>query len=424
MTGASIVSRGYGLAVVALAAACSRGGAAPTAPPIAATPTPVVRWPGPRLDAAPIACEFNAYDQQPASVELACADIRHSVMQHPRVGPLAVALAGGRVLVVGGDVDGASTAELFEPAAGRWLEVPPPPGFAGADDPATTLVADGDGARALTATVTGGAIAITAARLDVTTRAWSPPRPLPIAPPTGRWVPHVAAARLTDGALLVTSAGQAALEVGGRWHRLPDLPDDDFVSWAAPLAGGDALVGGLHVLARRPREAWLAVASPPDRVGRGNYAPIVVGDGRVALVGGCSDGGECWGDSEVDVFDAAARRYRTSEAVLQREHSVGPAGVAVSGPDRLLLTSDFSGNRELEHCTIGSPPERTAVCRCGACDVPERDHVAIVSAGGDCLLVIGGSVGDAPTADVLRLCWSDRPWTAPAEPDQPALDDE
>lgn len=417
-----------------LVAACSRAPAPPSTR--AAAPAP-----GPALSVEPLRCEDVPGDQASLLVELDCSDVRHSRMLRPRVAPLAYALPDGAVLVVGGDRgdgDGeaiVATAELYDPALARWVEVAPPPGLATddrapsldlADEPAVRLVGAGDRVALVTAATGDDRVRVTVAHFDRARRAWSAAPP-PIAPAAGRWVSHVAAAFLSDGALLVISADQAAILAGGRWRRLPELPGDaPLVTWIAALPGGRALVQAGLVLDREPRAAWRTVGAVSERATRGNYAVAVLDDHRVALVGGCSDGGECWGDSEIDVFDPTTGRYRVTPGVLQQEHSVAPAAVAVPRAG-VLLTSDFAANRELERCTVPSDPDLAPPCRCGGCAVPTRARAAVVPAGDACVLVIGGDIPrdytnpdpaivTGPTADVLRLCWRDRPWTRP-DPD-------
>jgi len=411
-----------------LVVGCGRGAPPTTGPISPPTPTPTVTaTPGPRLDARPILCE-GARPGDDTVVELTCSDVRHSRMLRPRTGPLAVALAGGALLVVGGDASrdhasagdadapGAGTAELYDPALGRWLEVPAPAGLVAADGWASRLIATDEGPTWLGAAIVDDRVRITLARFDVDHRTWSAPEAVPLTPPAGRHVAHVVAAQLTDGALLVVTVDRATLREHGRWRALPPLPPtDDVVTWVAPLPDGDALVGGRFVLARGATPSWRDLgAAAPERVIRGTYAPVVLGDGRIAIAGGCSDGGECWGDSELDVFDPTSGRYLTSPPVLGREHSAGPVAVAL-GADRLLLTSDFGDGRELEHCTVPADPTAALACRCGACDVPARDAFAMVRADRDCALILGGTIDGEATTDVLRFCWSDRPWPAAAD---------
>lgn len=406
-----------------LVVGCGRG-APPATGSISAPTPPVTPMPGPRLDARPILCE-GARPGDDTIVELTCTDVRHSRMRHPRTGPLAVALASGAVLVVGGDGSrnhasggevedpGPGTAELYDPALGRWLDVAPPPSVVAADGWSSRLLVTDDGPIWLGAAIADDRVRISLARFDVGHRAWSAPEAVPLTAPAGRHVAHVVAAQLTDGALLVVTVDRAALREHGRWRALPPLPaTDDMVTWVAPLPDGGALVGGTFVLARGPTPSWRDLrAAAPERVIRGTYAPVVLGDGRLAIAGGCSDGGECWGDSELDVFDPTTDRYASSPSVLGREHSAGPVAVAL-GADRLLLTSDFGDGRELEHCTVAADPTATLACRCGACDVPARDAFAMVRADRDCALILGGTIDGEATADVLRFCWSDRPWPA------------
>ena len=91
---------------------------------------------------------------------------------------------------------------------------------------------------------------------------------------------------------------------------------------------------------------------------------------------------------------------------------LNPARDSFSAAARLLLTSDFGDGRELEHCTVAADPTATLACRCGACDVPARDAFAMVRADRDCALILGGTIDGEATTDVLRFCWSDRPWPA------------
>ncbi|MCW5806119.1 MAG: hypothetical protein KIT31_27390 [Deltaproteobacteria bacterium] len=391
-----------GRPALALAAAAALGGCwtgdvkAPAEPP---------RKPD-RLDAKPGRCSDGGDEAQ--LVALSCRDMRHSRMQRARSGALAVALDRGRLLAIGGDGDGAAaTAEMFDPATG-WSPVGMPAVFEGIDWAATRLVAHGRDAYFVTASTLRE---IRVARFDAERREWVAQSP-PLDGRDNGTIPHVGAAMLADGSLLVASTDRAALYTNGIWRRLRDLPaaPKRFVRWIAPLAGGDALVDGVLRFDRR-RAAWVDVsASASRRVQRGSYAPVALEDGRVALVGGCSDGGECWGNPEIDVFDRGGDAYTTTRALLEREHAVGAQGISLPGA-RVMMTSDFGGGRNIEHCRVPTDPA-LASCRCGACSVPERSNFTVVAGEGECMLVLGGTTPHGPTDEVLRYCWSDSPLPA------------
>src|SRR5690242_7769398 len=64
--------------------------------------TPIA--PGQRFEATPIACgQGPDFEPDASNPALACRNLLHSTLRHARVDPAAVALAPGRILVVGGD---------------------------------------------------------------------------------------------------------------------------------------------------------------------------------------------------------------------------------------------------------------------------------------------------------------------------------
>jgi hypothetical protein len=197
--------------------------------------------------------------------------------------------------------------------------------------------------------------------------------------------------------VLVATNDATALFANGRWSRLPATGLEAPQTIVA-VGRSDALIDD-RVRLVRSTGRWLAAPAPT----RGAHATVALDDGRIALIGGCSDTGECWGDPEIDVYDPATNRYAQVELGLQREHSIDPAGVAVGG-DRLLMTSTFGGGRNIEHCRLASDVATTPPCACGACDVAERDRFAVVRDGA-CLLVVGGVIDHEPVRDVLRYCW-------------------
>lgn len=169
---------------------------------------------------------------------------------HGRIGHKAVELKDGRILVVGG-TDGQnpaqplSTAELFDPAAGKWLNA----GSIGAPRTQFTLTALADG-RAL---VAGGVTADGSAPLrstliyDPVANQWSP------GPDLANARSGHAAALLPDGGVLVTggtdllgrlASAELLNSAGSAWSPAGALPGARSDHFAVSLPNGHVLVLG------------------------------------------------------------------------------------------------------------------------------------------------------------------------------------
>lgn len=172
-----------------------------------------------------------------------------------RTEAVAVTLTDGRVLVVGGfptwgDDTPLRSAELYDPATGRWKAA----GQLSARRQAFTMVALPDGG----ALVVGGRDGeTTAERFDPASRTWSAV--------AGRAPAGVrpAVAVLRDGRVLVVSGKAAKLfhPATGRWRRTASLPGGMWDASAVLLKDGSVLVGG----------GWTQPAYPGDTPGCEGY---------------------------------------------------------------------------------------------------------------------------------------------------------
>jgi Galactose oxidase, central domain len=190
-------------------------------------------------------------------------------LAHSRFGHSAVALKGGRVLVVGGadrqdPVRLLNSAELFDPAAGRWLSA----GSIGAPRTQFTLTALADG-RALLA----GGLAADGSTVLSSTQLYDPAKNLWSSGPglANARTAHAAAA-LADGRVLVT--------------------------------GGADLVGRLasSELLDTPANSWSAtgaLATP-----RSNHLALSLPNGRILAIGGSGSSDPL---TSSELFDPAAK---------------------------------------------------------------------------------------------------------------------
>ena len=172
---------------------------------------------------------------------------------HPRLGPEAVMLEDGRVLVVGGlpawgADDQLRSAEVYDPKSGRWE----PAGQLGKTPTWIALVATSDGALAIFAP-TGGA-ALRAEWFDPHDMAWTVAGDPGMPVGDGRAV----AVTLADDRVLVVGGDEARIfQRGGNWTKarsLPDGPRND--ASAVLLPDGSALLAG----------GW-TIGIPPDETG-------------------------------------------------------------------------------------------------------------------------------------------------------------
>jgi len=219
----------------------------------------------------------------------------------------ATRLNDGRVLVVGGRTGPLGTpivvpnAELFDPASGRWTTT----GdliHARADHTAT-LLADGRVLVAGGTAAIGGVTSVldSAEIYDPSTGTWSA---------TGRLTHsralHTATA-LADGAVIVTGGDNAAARSSterydvatGHWALGGNITTSRWEHTATLLRDGRVLVAG----GRSPEHSglpvatteiydlgtgvWSAAASFPE--GRAQHAAVLLGDGRVLVIGGERD---------------------------------------------------------------------------------------------------------------------------------------
>ncbi len=214
-----------------------------------------------------------------------------------RAGHAAVALSGGRVVLVGGDLAG--TVELFDPdlgPSGRFRPLGALPGGARMALTATRLDDD-------EVLVTGG---MTAARracafasiVDVKDGTIEAIEPLSVTRAS-----HTAT-RLADGRVLVAGGvGRASTELFDpatrRFAPGPSLRHVRDDHRATLLADGSVLVTGGQDgggRSRRTTERFVPgddafVAGPDLTVARADHAQVVLADGRVVLLGGEDDDG-------------------------------------------------------------------------------------------------------------------------------------
>ena len=206
-------------------------------------------------------------------------------MQVPRRDHTATLLADGRVLVAGGwDLGGPSdptaVAELYDPASGTWTETGSMTRWR--EHPLAVLLADG---RVLVVggLISGGGITRGAEIYDPQAGTWRP-----VSQMSG---PPVAAIRLADGRVLVLHPGSDAPELfdaaTGRWtatnppidvrtrYRVLSLPDGRVLLLG--LTGGSFDVAELY---DRSAGTWTNTARPPTNVGPAALLP----DGTVMVV--------------------------------------------------------------------------------------------------------------------------------------------
>ncbi len=224
-------------------------------------------------------------------------------LEHSRFAHSAVLLRGGRVLVVGG-ADQLNperlldSAELFDPAAGRWLSA----GSIGAPRKQFTLTALADG-RALIAgglAADGSTVLRSTLIYDPTKNQWAPGPDLANAR-TGH-----AAAILTDGRVLVTGGADQAGRLASS-----ELFDPSAGSWSA--------TGGLATA-------------------RSNHLAISLPTGRILVVGG-SGPSDSLASSEL--FDTSAKGTPAAPRV-----PAGP-GHWQLGATKPISTDSYTGSAQL-----------------------------------------------------------------------------
>jgi len=211
----------------------------------------------------------------------------------------ATALRDGRVLVVGGIEDAAGSAELYDPASGRFAPAGRPT-VAHAGDQTATLLPDG---RVLLAGGWDGARVTAAAEL--------------YDPASGRFTatglmrtPRSAstATLLPDGKVLVTGGWD-----GGRFLASAELYD--------PASGRFTPTGGM--------------AGP-----RGIHAAAPLPGGRVLVTGGDRAKGEVLAGAEV--YDPASGRFTRTRSMTEARHKLA----AVSLADGRVLVVGGSDDRD------------------------------------------------------------------------------
>jgi hypothetical protein len=211
-------------------------------------------------------------------------------LQNGRGQPSSIALADGRVLLVGGDGGGDSplihTAEVFDPATGQWTSTSPMRvgranaalallpddrvlvmgGFAGAQgvsqrmtceiyDPATdtwTAAADMHALRVFASSITlpdgrilivGGDEPITGEIYDPTTGSWTDAGRVGV--PNG----FAVAVLLPDGSVYATTGNGSGARLhpeAGSWSPVADGPAMPMIRSATPLEDGRVLIIGLN----------------------------------------------------------------------------------------------------------------------------------------------------------------------------------
>ncbi|WP_370350258.1 Kelch repeat-containing protein [Catenulispora sp. EB89] len=264
----------------------------------------------------------------------AAADMHEGRWDHT-----ATLLPDGRVLVAGGgsvrspqSVRSLRSAELFDPATGTWT--PAPPMTDARSDHAAVALADG---RVL---LVGGILAVGldwpaylafCEVYDPAANSWSP---------TGSMhVPRALhqATLLRDGSVLATGGGSTAVQLDGvynpsstwaaerydpatgQWEDVPSMPFGRAFHRAVPLASGGVLViggtgssgydvGYQNAAIYDPvARAWTATAGLA--VGRWGFAAAPLADGRVLVAGGVVASGVATANPGHDVLTAAAEVY-------------------------------------------------------------------------------------------------------------------
>ncbi|HEX9187753.1 MAG TPA: kelch repeat-containing protein [Vicinamibacteria bacterium] len=267
-------------------------------------------------------------------------------------------LRDGRALLVGGADAVDATAELYDPAAGRWSRTAAPPG------PRTrhtaTLLDDG---RVL---VVGGwaSGALTSAWLfHPATETWAPTGSLRLA----RY-DHTAAL-LADGRVVV--AGGAGGHEGtaelydpgtGRWSETGPLICPRSRHRSVVLKDGRVLVAGGVGSGEAPRTAevyeprsgtWSPTGALGDEHGQG-FSLTLLEDGRVLIAGGADAGRTV--RAEAELYDPETGRWTPTAAMPAARAS----HAATLRPDGMVLVTGGQGVEECQATALTFDPDAEA----------------------------------------------------------------
>ncbi|MGH9282089.1 MAG: Kelch repeat-containing protein, partial [Acidimicrobiales bacterium] len=354
----------------------------------------------------------------------------------------ATRLRDGRVLVLGGLAPGdytkaaLTTAEIYEPAAGRWTSVAPMP--SPRQYHRATLLADG---RVLaTGGYLEGKLPTAVEIFDPATGAWSPTSPMPF----GRMA-HTATL-LPDGKVLVagglvfgpdarltfSNSAQVYDPVAGSWAPTAEMPAVRAEHTATLLAEGKVLLVGGHGSVGRIAEAlgdavvyepagggWTTVGNLM-RTPRAAHTATLLEDGSVLIVGGSlqkEHGGGGRPTPLVELYDPEVNRFepgpplRTPRlahtATLLEDHRVLVVG-GVEAEDSTRGVHSVSSAELYDHVARRWSPTAPLLAAPSATANREMrvwllggNHSATLVTGNACgrqcgeVLVIGG---DGPTA--------------------------
>lgn len=284
-------------------------------------------------------------------------------LPEPRAHHTALALADGRVLVIGGSnvhkqtTRPLASAVMYDPATDHWVAAASPP--ATRDELWGRVLAASLGDGRVLVVLTGGPAENAAPPLVYTpaTDRWEPTGPVDL--------PHAYHALALAGGGVLLIGGEEGGWLGGRlydaanarWRETAPPQQRYDNSAAVALANGTALiVGQTYPEYRRSAErydpatdSWVAVAPPPDWVPRDPQA-VRLADGRVLFAGGY-----CCGPS-TDRDPAAAALY---DPVTDRWQEAGRM-IAARWSDSLVLAALpdgralVSGGRMIGRPTVGA----------------------------------------------------------------------
>lgn len=266
------------------------------------------------------------------------------------------------------------------------------------------------------------------------------------------------ALQLADGSVALVGGTAVAIDrlSNGRWVRGADLPLATIDPAFAALADGRVLaVGGGDIeygysadafLYDPRRDRWKATRGLTH--GRGEHAALALGNGRVIVVGGTIPDG----DSDVEIFDPKAERWRSVAMPSWRYHVAlaeiaGGRVLVIGGTDKTqdqvfeLETGAWSSLASVHGDTklvtaIALPDGKIfvlegsegslfdgATCRALGPVAPRRTHAAIVARRDGTVLVIGGyrwGKDEGATDEVLVADLADGAAARPRPPSRAA----
>ena len=283
-------------------------------------------------------------------------------MSSTRTGAAAAVLADGRVLVAGGDADGASaTAELYNGDAQVFS--PAAPMSVARTGAAAVVLSDG---RVL---ITGGLSsegdATSAAELyDPDADSWS------AAGDMGEARSGHTASLLQDGRVLI-AGGESTLGVSSTLEIFD------------PVAGAFAPAGELSA----PRKT---------------HAAALLADGRVLIAGG-SDGSTAL--SSTDIFDPAIGQASAGPA-LSTARAGASATTLLNG--KVLVAGGSDGSSDLASAEVYDPAVDSFAATTGELATARQGHLAFLLPFNNEVLIVGGTSGGAPSASAeLFAPWND-----------------